>query len=147
MADQSVYQVMYISASTGELSDHELKELLDQSRRSNAASGITGILLYCEGSIIQLLEGEKDKVEDLYHKIRNDPRHTRCIRLLGEYREKRDFPNWSMGFQLVKKSMNTEEGFCDAIEKRSLESLCLENISPRVRTLLLSFAKTNCLER
>jgi Sensors of blue-light using FAD len=53
------YQIIYSSEAATPMQTDDLQELLDRSRRSNAAKGITGALIYAEGSFLQILEGDK----------------------------------------------------------------------------------------
>lgn len=47
---------------------------------------------------LQCLEGSRTNVNNAYHKILNDKRHSRIVLL--DYKEitKREFSNWSMGY-------------------------------------------------
>lgn len=71
--------------------------ILQQSRKNNFKQGITGILCFAEDIFIQLLEGGRDEVCELYNGIIRDDRH-RDVRILvyGEISERR-FGNWTMG--------------------------------------------------
>jgi len=69
MPDSPVFSLVYISSTTTALSPTELADLLAKSHVNNAALGITGMLLYKDGNVTQVLEGEEDKVRALYHKI------------------------------------------------------------------------------
>ena len=71
--------------------------ILEQSRTHNPAAGITGILCFSDDVFIQVLEGGRDAVCELYNTIARDARH-RNVRILdfAEIRERR-FGNWTMG--------------------------------------------------
>lgn len=94
-----MYYLVYLSSASTLLSEEELKQILIQSRQHNTAQSITGMLLYMDGSIIQVLEGEEEKVKALYRKIALDPRHTQITRLVEGPLAKRNFPDWSMGYR------------------------------------------------
>ncbi len=94
-----MYYLVYLSSASTLLSEDELKDILVQSRENNTAQSITGMLLYMDGSIIQVLEGEEEKVKALYRKIALDPRHTRITRLVEGPLTERNFPDWSMGYR------------------------------------------------
>jgi len=142
-----IYKLVYVSTAHEALSEAVLAEILDKSRFNNQRAGITGLLLYCEGSIFQLLEGEKEAVERLYNRILKDPRHSGVIRLLTEEGGTRNFPDWTMGFRRVERArFASDPAFVDAIERRSLSKLNQEQLSRRVWILLTSFARTNRLE-
>lgn len=92
---------VYFSTSVGSLAENDLSVILKQSRFNNAKSGITGILLYINGSIIQVLEGDDKAVETLYHRIEKDPRHTNVVRVLNKPIDQRLFADWSMGYETI----------------------------------------------
>ncbi|WBA42432.1 BLUF domain-containing protein [Hymenobacter canadensis] len=93
-----MHRIVYLSSATGELDEHQLKELLLHSRRKNQARAITGLLLVSEGEILQVLEGEQSAVEQLYDIIAQDIRHTHLYKLADGPIPERAFPDWSMGF-------------------------------------------------
>ncbi|MCX6216339.1 BLUF domain-containing protein [Spirosoma sp.] len=95
------YCIVYLSSSQGILSTNDLTRILDHSQRNNRALGITGILLYFNGCIIQVLEGPEERVKALYEVIRQDPQHTQVIKLYGDSIEQRSFSDWSMGYKTL----------------------------------------------
>mgnify|MGYP003450083015 CR=1 FL=1 len=66
---------LYASRAATSASVAILDEILAQSRRNNPAKGITGMLCVSGNVFIQVLEGGRDEVCDLYHAIVRDPRH------------------------------------------------------------------------
>jgi hypothetical protein len=88
---------LYASRAAAGTSSVILDDILAQSRRNNPALGITGMLCVSNDVFIQVLEGGRDEVCDLYHAIVRDARHER-VRLL-DYEEitERRFGNWTMG--------------------------------------------------
>ena len=110
--DKPIHQLIYISAANRDFSEDELEELLAKARENNSALGITGMLLFHEGSFIQALEGPQDKVKALYEKIAQDKRHTETVVLYKSDQEERDFDSWSMGFyRSNQSSAENLEGF------------------------------------
>ena len=93
--------ITYTSAATRLLSVVELVELIEQVRAKNERLGVTGLLLYSGGNVIQTLEGTSDAVDAVFDSIRGDPRHG-DIHVVdrGEVGE-RSFATWSMGFRNV----------------------------------------------
>ncbi len=77
----------------------ELEIMLEHARTKNALNEITGMLLYCEGVFVQLLEGEEAKVRETFERISKDPRHTDIQNIVSGRSEKRYFPNWLMGYK------------------------------------------------
>ena len=91
----------YTSSATDLLSVDQLVELIEQIRPTNERLGVTGLLLYSGGTVVQTLEGPPDVVEGLLDVITADPRHT-DVRVVDR-REvpERAFATWSMGFRNV----------------------------------------------
>lgn len=91
--------IVYFSSSN--LSDQGIKTIIEQSRRNNARLGVTGVMLYVRGSIIQVLEGEKQQVESLYERIQSDRRHNQVTKVFSKPINKRLFSAWWMGFETL----------------------------------------------
>ncbi len=94
-------QVSYVSTATANMSSTALSALLDQSTNNNAAAGITGMLLYGNGTFLQLLEGDEPAVDALLLRILRDPRHHGARILHRRAVTERQYPGWNMGFQQV----------------------------------------------
>ncbi len=93
------HQLIYVSAATQPFGDAALQALVAHARPYNHARGLTGLLLHSEGQFLQVLEGEKAAVRELYYdRIARDPRHTHLRLLADGPVAERIFPNWSMGF-------------------------------------------------
>ena len=74
-----MYQLLYISNAVNLMSNDELESLLGNARIKNHQLNITGMLVYLDGSFIQVLEGEKAVVKDSFKNISKDPRHNNII--------------------------------------------------------------------
>src|SRR5271165_867624 len=94
---------IYASAAKRHFETAELAALLQAARKHNDAAGLTGMLLYTEGSFFQVLEGIPDAVEALYARIARDTRHERVIRIIAEAIPRRAFADWTMGFSEVSR--------------------------------------------
>lgn len=88
----------YTSTANTDLSAPALAELLRRSRVKNEALGITGMLLYSNGSFMQVIEGEEAAIDALYARISADTRHHHVTLIIREPIPKRTFGAWSMGF-------------------------------------------------
>ncbi|MFN4100155.1 MAG: BLUF domain-containing protein [Pararhodobacter sp.] len=97
-----LHRVIYVSASPSLLPGGDVAELLARSRRRNAAIDVTGLLLYHDGSFLQILEGPAEKVQALFETIRQDTRHRKIITMWSGPVKDRVFPDWSMGFAKVE---------------------------------------------
>lgn len=93
--------LIYFSRSVKPFDENDLAAILQQSHRNNARTGISGVLLYVRGSIIQVLEGEKSAVESLYSRIQQDQRHADVNLILNRPISQRLFGNWGMGYETL----------------------------------------------
>jgi acylphosphatase len=90
---------IYCSTSASkDISAADLEGILEQSRRKNAGLGLTGMLLYRNGSFFQVLEGDRPAVESLFETIAADPRHRRVTKIVLEPIAERAFAAWTMGY-------------------------------------------------
>lgn len=135
-------RLIYFSSASYDISEEELLEILEVSRTKNKENNITGMLLYLSGNIIQVLEGDKDKVEETYKRIEKDERHHGCIIADDEEIKERSFPNWSMGFRYYnEENINELEGFSEFINKKMNPEDVSKNAN--VYELLYSFKNNN----
>jgi hypothetical protein len=88
---------LYASRASGKLDDETLQSIFSQSRENNPPRGITGLLCYGQNVFIQVLEGGRDEVCDLYNDIVMDKRHTHVRMLVFEEIDERLFGIWKMG--------------------------------------------------
>ena len=93
-----MYSIIYRSVAKPDFGKAEIYRMLSQSRSNNEEMGITGCLLYHKNQFLQLLEGEKDEVTSLYHKILSDSRHTDILTLKEATIDQPIFLDWSMAF-------------------------------------------------
>ena len=96
-----MYHLVYTSHATHPFSESDLIALLKESRHFNRRHDITGMLLYIQGKFIQVLEGEKETVLELYGRIVTDSRHHRASVIVEGESGKRIFKDWSMGFRRI----------------------------------------------
>ncbi|MEO6151343.1 MAG: BLUF domain-containing protein [Mucilaginibacter sp.] len=137
-----MYHLIYISTSHELMNEYELTDILAISRENNQEHGVTGMLLYAEGTFIQVLEGEQADVKKVLSKIINDGRHKNIIELASGPLDERDFPNWSMGFASGNAEVLKEfEGY---INPADLQGMKINNMGAAI-IMLKSFAETNRL--
>lgn len=67
------------------------------SKAQNICWDISGLLLYNEGTFLQVLEGENDEVEKLLTKIKRDKRHNQITVLMDKPIKQRLFKNFKTG--------------------------------------------------
>lgn len=90
-------RLLYASRSSQALTPEVIDDILSSSRKSNPALGITGLLCHSGDIFMQVLEGGRDAVSQLYNKISHDPRHSQVVLLHFEEITERRFAGWTMG--------------------------------------------------
>ena len=91
-------RIIYLSSAPKPLFPKELAALLAVSRRNNAASRITGMLLYHDQNVLQVLEGDDPALTECFERIARDACHRNLIVLWRGAVETRSFGAWQMGF-------------------------------------------------
>ena len=93
-------EILYCSVSVpSQLTNADFDHILATARRRNVSENITGMLLYYRGEFVQILEGEKTSVENIYQIfIGSDLRHTALNKVHQNTISYRSFSEWSMGF-------------------------------------------------
>ena len=138
--------LIYFSAASYLYSDEELATLLTAFRLKNTSLDITGLLLYHEGSIIQILEGEAENVHGLFNSIKKDVRHKSVTKVIDCNIEERSFSNWSMGFKNIsKQDFSTLAGYLNINNKNEFIEIAISNNS-EIITMVNSFAIINRLK-
>ena len=114
--------VVYVSAAAQEMSPVGLYGLLTRARESNQSNQITGVLLYAEGTFVQVLEGPRDNVNAVLSKIEQDDRHRDMLVLYRAPIEMR-VSRLAHGFQKADASLDGVFSLTrEAIERRSSEA-------------------------
>lgn len=130
---------IYASAAAPDLSDQEVARMLERARAKNNLLGLTGMLLYCDNSFFQVLEGPQLAVDAVYEKISSDARHVQITRIIREPIAQRQFGDWTMGFnKLSQQELGAALESNDFFDGGS----SLASIGPgRAKKLLTAFQK------
>lgn len=88
---------LYASRTAQAMSSTLLASILAQCTKNNPRLGITGVLCYTDAIFIQVLEGGRDEICDLYNAIVRDARHTDVRMLVFEEIKQRKYARWAMG--------------------------------------------------
>jgi hypothetical protein len=88
---------LYASRPAKPLPPALLDRILEQSRRNNPPRGITGLLCFTSETFVQVIEGGRDEVCELFNTIVRDERHQHVRLLAYEEIAERHFGNWTMG--------------------------------------------------
>lgn len=106
-----MYTLTYESTATNSMQGLEMEELLEKARFNNQRDDITGCLIYYKGGFVQLLEGDKNKIEALYTKIKKDERHKNVTLFSDDEISERTFPNWGMAYYPINENHVTKYEF------------------------------------
>lgn len=98
---ETFFQLIYSSRPASILEEQNLVEILKDAQKYNQDEGISGFLLYGPDKLIQLLEGEEQKVIALYQKIKKDRRHSDIAVQYFGYAKSRCMPFLGMGLCLM----------------------------------------------
>jgi hypothetical protein len=94
-----VYSLLYVSKTLLEFpaGEAEVANIVAGSLIRNAKLGITGALISTGSYFAQVLEGEREAVEELMASINADPRHMR-VKIIRTVEEARRFAGWSLAY-------------------------------------------------
>jgi len=93
-----MYRLIYASCAAERLTNDDLSDILETSRRFNQKADITGVLLFHNGRFMQVLEGEQIKVKALMKRIGLDSRHVRVDVIFEEQATHSMFADWNMAY-------------------------------------------------
>lgn len=96
--------LVYVSALVAPWTEATVEAIVRESRDRNARAGVTGVLLHCDGSIMQCLEGPEAAVRETFRRIAHDARHSNLIVAIDVESSARTFPTWLMGHLQVTRS-------------------------------------------
>lgn len=99
-----MHHLVYTSTANVPLTEANLRGQLGHWRATNARLGVTGVLLYSEGNVLQVLEGEAEAIHSLFSNIANDVRHRSVTKLADGPVQGRAFSDWSMRFRTVESA-------------------------------------------
>lgn len=113
---ENLYRLIYTSSRRPKCDEAEINNILNSCLENNPHKNISGILLHSEKRFVQYLEGDKDKIMELFEHIKKDTRHGGVnLRDYSPITEKK-FPSWNMGYKDIKKNtsdfntnINTED--------------------------------------
>ena len=88
--------MLYVSTAVGPVTTAVTGTILRSAQAHNAANGITGVLCQGRGVYLQILEGEKSRIESLYARIVLDKRHHKVVLRQQQDITRRRYGNWAM---------------------------------------------------
>ncbi|MEO0882315.1 MAG: BLUF domain-containing protein [Pseudomonadota bacterium] len=91
-----VKQIVYRSKATLEITPEIIGDILAVAQQNNTRFAVTGLLLYGDGIFMQVLEGSPESTDEIYARIRHDPRHCDVRDIYTGYADSRAYPDWQM---------------------------------------------------
>lgn len=96
--------LVYVSSAVWLLTEADLEAILSAAIVNNELYGVTGVLLYSDGTFFQYIEGVDEDIAYIYNRIKHSKQHQGIIELLHKQIQQRLFPDWYMGFFKPLKS-------------------------------------------
>jgi hypothetical protein len=96
-------RLLYVSQPVGPITSTVTSSILEVSIPNNKEENVTGVLCQGSGLYMQVLEGERTKVNNLFSKIKIDRRHKNVELLLLEDISQRLYGQWSMALVHLSK--------------------------------------------
>jgi len=102
-----ILRLTYISRYNTKNANIEVARILEQARRNNERSGVTGVLVMNENYFLQVIEGARPVINNLLRKLVNDERHFDLEVIDCRAVEERYWNKWSMKY-LTTSDQNKE---------------------------------------
>ncbi len=96
--------IVYISNAVKLFEEKHLEELFYEIRQNNFSKDITGILIYKEGTFIEILEGRDQDICKMFKTIQQDKRHNNITTILDRMNGKRLFTKFRTGLSSLNNS-------------------------------------------
>jgi Sensors of blue-light using FAD len=93
-----VYYSTNVMMLRGEALAADLKQILTSAIRNNSERGVAGGLVFNRNHFLQVLEGDRATVTELFAHISEDPRHRHVVLVEVKPVSERLFGAWSMGY-------------------------------------------------
>ena len=132
------YAISYVSTVSPNLTEQEIKEVLNFSQNLNIETNITGILLYSEGNFFQVLEDKKKLLLSLFEKIKADPRHYNILTIFEKDVKITQFNTYKISFIWL----DTRYKYNDLKTYFSLIDSLNPSIQSTVKYILKKFTKS-----
>lgn len=135
-------QLTYVSSRGSHVLDDDVVDLAIKSNIANRQAGITGCLWFGARRFFQVLEGEQDRVDRLYRKIKIDNRHTGVRLLSYSSLESHKFARWHLAHvshdedQMIEKLILDYAGGEPNLPPEQPRNGTLQKIVERLRDVL-----------
>jgi hypothetical protein len=140
-----IRQLVYISNTHDPLDDAVLAALLKRARERNAEYGVTGVLLYSDQSVMQVLEGVETAVDIIFRIVSNNPLHSGVTIVQDRILPRRDFGGWAMAFQPMDKSAIEKLAGAKVLAPEVLAGIAAELSQPEAKSFVRHFGARGSL--
>ncbi|MEZ2415875.1 BLUF domain-containing protein [Muriicola sp. E247] len=131
--NNNIFQLTYRSRAAEGLTASKIMEIVGEAVTFNKQHDITGCLVFDQGFFIQLLEGEKGIVEQLYTQIKKDKRHFQFEILSKGSTSMRQFKSWDMGYISMDEYALGEKAELVSKAREALDTISTKNdFTPKV---------------
>ena len=131
--------VIYTSSAAPGVGTEALRSILAASRRNNAAWHLSGVLMFAEGTFLQVVEGPVWPMAKAMARIETDPRHANMQVLLDLESDRRFFPAWAM----ASRELDGDGTF--ALSRAEMDAYLAADVPPAVRALIATFFRVQRL--
>jgi len=104
-----MYQLAYISTFGLSVGASDIAAILEKARTHNRRDELTGILIADGTRFLQVLEGDRTKVDATFSRISADRRHFAIYQLIGRDVENRSFGEWDMAYREVHNPSDADD--------------------------------------
>ena len=101
---RNLHSLMYSSLADPALTVTDINQMVESARRHNEQQQITGLLLFHEGSFLQVIEGDRKEISNLFEKkLLRDSRHSAVSLFHDCALVERQFRYWHLAFSDLSK--------------------------------------------
>ncbi|MDR6302042.1 BLUF domain-containing protein [Mesonia maritima] len=131
--------ICYVSTVSPGLSQDEIEQILLLSQLKNNNAHINGLLLFSNGSFLQIIEGESSIIDNLWKNINYDRRHFNLIKIFEQDVVQENFEDYHSDFV----SINTR--YSPVKFQEYLNHIQMLDFSSQtaIKNILNSFVKLN----
>jgi hypothetical protein len=140
-----IRQLVYISTTREPLDDATLAAILTRARQRNAEYGVTGVLLYSDQSVMQVLEGVETAVDIIYRIVCNNPLHSGVTVVQDRMLPQRDFGSWAMAYQPIHKSALEQLTGAKVLAPEVLAGIAADLTQPEAKSFVRHFGTRGSL--
>lgn len=140
--NKELWAMVCVSSAEEILNKEEVEQLLAEARSKQALNGLTGIIIFSDGNVLMLVEGEKDVVQAQFTGILRSPKHHSVMKIADMAIPHRYFEDYPLAFKPIhSEQLKSLDDFAEPERKEYLEE-CLSLNHPIIK-LLRDFIKNN----